>query len=101
MRTMSCLKQGKPGILLRLSTFLSQRRMLMIFSASSWSTRRRTILWIVEDALRLRKASMYNAMKTTRDQAEARINGLLEDVINGAKVFQSGGNEISSNFLNQ
>lgn len=41
----------------------------------------------------------YNAMKTTRDQAEARINGLLEDVINGAKVFQSGGNEISSNSL--
>ena len=33
----------------------------------------------------------YNAMKTTRDQAEARINGLLEDVLAGAKVYQSGG----------
>jgi len=38
----------------------------------------------------------YNAMKTTCDQAEARINGLLEDMLTGAKVYQSGGNEISS-----
>ncbi len=41
----------------------------------------------------------YNAMKTTRDQAEARINGLLEDVLAGAKVYQSGGNEIHQNSL--
>ncbi|MPM71019.1 hypothetical protein SDC9_117982 [bioreactor metagenome] len=41
----------------------------------------------------------YNAMKTTRDQAEARINGLLEDVLAGAKVYQSGGNEINLNSL--
>lgn len=41
----------------------------------------------------------YNAMKTTCDQAEARINGLLEDVLATAKVYQSGGNEISSTSL--
>lgn len=41
----------------------------------------------------------YNAMKTTRDQAEARINGLLEDILAGAKVYQSGGNEIILNSL--
>lgn len=41
----------------------------------------------------------FNAMKTTRDQAEARINGLLEEVLGGAKVFQSGGNEINSHSL--
>lgn len=35
------------------------------------------------------------AMTTTMSQAELRINRLLDDVINHAKVFQSGGNELA------
>ena len=38
----------------------------------------------------------YSAMKTIMNQAETRINHLLDDVLSYAKVFQSGGNEISS-----
>jgi tetrahydromethanopterin S-methyltransferase subunit G len=36
----------------------------------------------------------YNAMKTTMDQAETKINNLLEETLSEARVIQSGGNEI-------
>lgn len=39
------------------------------------------------------------AMETTRQNAESRINELLDDAFSGAHVFQGGGNEISGDDL--
>ena len=41
------------------------------------------------------------AMETTKQTAEAKIRGLLDDAFSGARVFQGGGNEILGNDLQE
>mgnify|MGYP003563552329 CR=1 FL=1 len=41
------------------------------------------------------------AMETTKQTAEGKINELLEEAFSGARVFQSGGNEILGNDLQE
>jgi hypothetical protein len=41
------------------------------------------------------------AMETTKNNADAKIRGLLDDVFSGARVFQGGGNEILGNNLQE
>lgn len=42
-----------------------------------------------------------SAMETTKQNAEARINGLLDEAFSGARVFQGGGNELLGSKLQE
>lgn len=66
---------------------------ILEFKAAEATLERRGIPATVEGT------EAYNAMKTTRDQSEVTINNLLDGIISDAKVYQSGGNEISGSSL--